>query len=463
MSNLTIRLRKAPPPARPAWRALALAALLPLASCDLGVTNPKSISDDSLDDPRVIPALVTGAAGQVAVATTGRSAGSTAGLYMAVALFTDELVHSGLNLGFRSLSDGVPSDETPDAEVRWANAQGARWTAERAISRIGALVPDSAANLDVATVTLWAGFANRMIGENFCNAVVDGGPALPPEEALKRAEAHFTSAIQIATAAGNDSLALAATGGRAQTRLLLKNWTGAVEDASKLPTEYVLDINHSPSTESWNTTVAFSFDGLRGEATVWGTPFAEWGRNRSDSVHLRTGDVRVSYDTPRDSLRQYYTGSDGRRPRWRQYKYDISGDDTDLVTGTEMRLIEAEAMLVAGDWQGAVARINEVRAHQNELIVLDAEDLPMVSAGSQAEAWLLLMKERGIETWLEGRRLGDLRRWTSMTGIPPVPFTVVRREATGQPAASDPRVPVTEVSSLCLPVSRTEKLTNPNF
>ena len=78
-----------------------------------------------------------------------------------------------------------------------------------------------------------------------------------------------------------------------------------------------------------------------------------------------------------------------------------------LAKGTEMRLIEAEARLRSGDVAGAIERINVVRAHHG---------LDPVNAGSTAEAWPLLMKERGLELWLEGRRLGDLRRWARRRG-----------------------------------------------
>ena len=443
-------------------RGAALVAVLATAGCDLGVTNPRTIADESLDDPRVIPAIAAGAIGQVAVATTGRGAGSSAGLYMGVALLTDELVHSGGSAGFRSLSDGTPADDTPDAEARWANVQSARWTAERAISRIGRLVPDSASNRHVATTSLWAGFANRMLGDNFCQVTFNGGPPRDPKEALKRAEEHFTRAIDIGRAARMDTLVTAALGGRAQTRMMLGNWQGAVADAGQVPIEFGFVIDHSPNTQSWNTIVAFGFDGTRGEATVWGTPFADWGVNFSLPAAQRRGDPRVEFDARTDTLQQYIKGNDDRRPRWRQLKYQVSGDNTPLVRGTEMRLIEAEAALVAGNWQAAVDKINQVRTLWNGFLE-DQFDLPMVSASGPTEAWHLLMKERGIEMWLEGRRLGDLRRWSTTPGVPTPPFTVVRKEAAGQPATEDPRVPVTQVPQLCLPVGRTERLTNPNF
>jgi hypothetical protein len=65
------------------------------------------------------------------------------------------------------------------------------------------------------------------------------------------------------------------------------------------------------------------------------------------------------------------------------------------------------------------------------------------TATTDLEAWTALKKERGIETWLEGRRLGDLRRWKALS----------RPGDVDQPAGFD----------VCYPISRGEKETNPNL
>ncbi len=68
------------------------------------------------------------------------------------------------------------------------------------------------------------------------------------------------------------------------------------------------------------------------------------------------------------------------------------------------------------------------------------------------EAWALLKRERGIDLWLEGRRLGDLRRW----------------QEDNTPGALDPREVVGEAShlqvqDLCFPISKAERDRNPNL
>ena len=59
-------------------------------------------------------------------------------------------------------------------------------------------------------------------------------------------------------------------------------------------------------------------------------------------------------------------------------------------------------MLVGGDWQGAMGKINALRM---------AAGVEPAMATNTAEAWTALKFERGVVLWLEGRRLGDFFRW----------------------------------------------------
>jgi hypothetical protein len=108
-----------------------------------------------------------------------------------------------------------------------------------------------------------------------------------------------------------------------------------------------------------------------------------------------------------------------------------------------MRLIEAEALLRNSDLAGAMTLINAVRTN--------AATTP-VTATTLEEGWRLLKRERGIELWLEARRLGDLRRW----------------KANNTPGALDPLEEVGAAShlakqDLCFPIGRSERETNPNL
>jgi hypothetical protein len=236
--------------------------------------------------------------------------------------------------------------------------------------------------------------------------------------------------------------------------MMLGKWAGAVTDAEQIPTDFVFLQIHNETAGVDNNFRWWGYE--RNETSVWGTPFAEWGLNLSDPAS--TGDPRVPYDIATKKDGSIEKGGDNRRPFYRQLKWDSYGDDIPVIQGTEMRLIEAEALLVDGQWGAAVAKINEVR---------DFHGLDPVAAASEAEAWTLLMRERGLELWLQGKRLPDLRRWAGTPGS--VEFEVVREENAGQPADTDPRRPVLETlvmdqqGDLCLQVSKNERNSNRNI
>jgi hypothetical protein len=98
-------------------------------------------------------------------------------------------------------------------------------------------------------------------------------------------------------------------------------------------------------------------------------------------------------------------------PCFQQQKYKTRDDDIRMASGPEMRLIEAEAMLRQNPaaWPQAMQIINALRTSY----LSDKTEKPLEpwSATSLEDAWTYLMRERSFETWLEGRRFADMRRW----------------------------------------------------
>ncbi len=445
-------------------RLMAFASIAGLAAivgaCSLDVDNPTMIQDEDLTTTDAIEALVAGAAGDFGAAMITPGGG---GLITAGAMLTDELVHNGTWIGLRGLSDGQSYDDWVESQSRWAEPSQARWVAEDAIERLSTIFENDGDNPEtqpeVAEVTMWAGFANKALGDHFCDAVIDGGPIQPISAFYERAESHFDVAITRANASGSPTLATASYAGRAHTRMMLGDWSGAVADAGQVPTSFVHYMFYSDGTDNTNDLYWWGY--LRDETTVWGTPFETLGTDLTAGI---PGDPRVTFDyIVEDGTIQ--NGGDARRPFYRQRKYQSYDDDIPLTKGTEMRLIEAEAALMNSDYNTAVQKINEVRTYNNATF---AYDLPMVSANNVEEAWTLLMTERGLELWLEGKRLPDIRRWAQTRGGN-IPFSVVREEARGQPASADPVRPVleTEVYTLegdiCIQVSKDERTSNKNI
>lgn len=472
---------------RSAGRLALAGAVLALGACDLHVNNPSTIGEDDLNDPAIFGAILLGAINDIGYAAISRGYGGT---FTIGALLTDEMVTSETRDGPLTMGLGSVRNDIQDAEWWWESTSSGRWEIEDAIRRIGGMVPDSASNPLLAEAAIWAGFANRISGDNFCDAVINGGPLEPYTRFFERAEGFFTSAIEIADRARTtlddteamDTLILAAYGGRAQTRLMLGDWAGAVADAGMVVDgeggegDPINDWLWRISTTANRVDNRFYLHSRTQGGTavgaryiVWGTPFLEWGVDWNDPG--TGGDPRVIYEVHTKDDGDVFIGPDGRRPWYSQRKYTDNGADIPLIKGTELRLIEAEARLLEGDIPGMVSKLNEVRTYRNATKPSDGpwndNPLEMLDAGDIAdldEAWAVLMKERGIELWLEGRRLPDLRRWAVTPGKDKVPFQVVRQPAPTVDYTQDEPVSVYDVSNeLCFEVSRDEIVSNPNI
>jgi hypothetical protein len=222
-----------------------------------------------------------------------------------------------------------------------------------------------------------------------CSAAINVGPELTPAQLFDEAKSRFDAAIIAATAANDAATLNLATLGRARTLLDLGNPGAAEVDAAKIPVGFVattsgdalnarrqnfvvLSINQS----SWST-VDPSFRGL----TINGAPDPRVAVTNTGRAGTATG-TQV----------------------WTVDKYPALGTLMPIARYAEAQLIVAEARVAANDVPGAVAAINAVRAAR--------AGLPAYSAAGQtiANVQAQIVEERRRELYLEGHRLGDLRR-----------------------------------------------------
>ncbi len=414
-------------------RGLALvgAALLGVAptACNFDVTNPGPVQAENLNDPGAFPSIIGGIKRAM---VDGLNYTALQGASVTRELFpTGQTGQFGIE-PFNSV--GYLNEDEQGAP--WSGGQQARWLAESAISRFDEVLGAEASSSDfVAQANLWAGYANRLLGENMCDAVIDGGPAMDPSEYLNRAKDQFSQAITVGGSAGDNTSVTAAYAGRAAVEVQLGDWTAAAADAAQVPTDFVFQLQFYNIGDDYqqNRIAWASMDQPYKAHSEWNTWYAEY--------YDDSGDPRVAYEFTND----VGTGAlecCGVIPWWPQQKYDRASP-MDLSTGTEMRLVEAEALLRDNQMGAAVDKINEVRAKAGT---------DPIAPASMDEAWALLKRERGIDLWLEGRRLGDLRRW----------------QEDNTPGALDPREVVGEAShlqvqDLCFPISKAERDRNPNL
>lgn len=380
---------------RAAWTTAAAAAALTISACDVQVTNPGPIQAEFLDNKTALAAIVNGAGRDLADALNWTA-------YTGAAI-SRELHPAGstgaFGISVQQQSGKLTIDEGGNY---WDQAQRARWTGEDAVRRTKVILgaADAAKSAQTAQALVWAGYANRHLGENFCDGIIDGGAKQPYTVYLDRAEANFTEAITVATAAGNAGLVSAATAGRAGVRLLKNNLAGAVADAAGIANTFAYRMSYFTTDLAQYNRIYWAAANQPYRAhTVWNTYYENYRKT--------TRDPRVPFDSSATQLLgDAAVGSLGRVRWYFQTKYPAITSAINLATGWEMRLIEAEAKLVANDVAGAMTLVNGRRV---------ALALAPWTAANATEAWTALKRERGIEMWLEGRRLGDLRRWAALS------------------------------------------------
>ena len=364
-------------------------------------------------------------------------------------------------------------------------AQQARWIAEEAIRRFDARGDVTQGMM--ANAYLAAGFANRVNGDLFCWGAINSGPLIPGRVYWEHAEEHFTKALSLASDAAGRNAALA---GRAQARLALEKWQAALDDAKLVPSDFVvwLELDYSRGGIADQRNHIYYANG--------GSSFRSFTFRFTwfNDYYLNTGDPRTPWrEFPQASDRNCVAalqGFGGSVPCTQQRKYLSENDDMKMVSGAEMRLVEAEAMLRLnpGSWQAAMAVINANRTRY----ISDKTQSPLTPwvANNLDDAWTFLMRERSIELWLEARRVTDLRRWEryirqygqyaadgqtvlELPATTPGTFDWPRYEdvmtdkitnifttnSRGRPALEDRSLP----RELCYNISDTERANNPNM
>lgn len=430
------------------WLSGALAASLVLVACDTDVTNPGPVQDDFLNEPEAQPAMVQG---------TLRALGDALNWIAYTNGAVAREIHPSGSTGSFGITVRQQQGELRDDEVNthWENAHRARSSGESTVARVEATETGWTDNSLRDQAYLYTAFAYRVLAESFCEAVFDGGSAQPNSVYADRAIQWFDRAAS----SGDSDIKMAALSGRASMKVWLGDWSGAVSDASQVPTTFSFDLDYQANGDdvqanrifvssknqpykahtAWTTWVGGDggqFEALGEQVDALGNVVAEGDPRVQWRLTEENGDAAIDCCGP--------------VPWWPQFKHAQDASPIELASGAEMRLIEAEDLLRNSDVAGAMAKINEVRARAGV-------GLPALTATTVDEARVILKAEYRSELWLEGRRLGQLWRW-NQTGFGTENDLHPLEQVSGSNTEGSHLV----TRDYCMPISLGEKQTNQN-
>lgn len=244
-----------------------------------------------------------------------------------------------------------------------------------------------------AQVSTFEGFAKVWLADLFCTLAFDGtGPELTSDEVYALAEDEFTKAIEADDA--DPTIRQAALVGRARVRLILGDDQGAVSDAEQVDPGFEWLAQYSTNSFAQQNMVNFR---------TW--QFGNWsvGPVFRDLTIDDTGTDDPRVDLAENPRPAFESSQDLFAPE----KAASPGSPLRIATGDEAQYVIAE---VEGG-QTAVDIINEVRERHGI-----SEDW-QPSGDDPDEIRDKLIEERRRTLFLDGVRMGDLRRYIEKYGL----------------------------------------------
>ncbi|MFL5576648.1 MAG: RagB/SusD family nutrient uptake outer membrane protein [Gemmatimonadaceae bacterium] len=449
-------------------RALACAALLGAATaCSdfLKVENPGAEPIDKIGDPAYATLLVNGA-----IREFQKMIGDVA-LYSGD--LSDEITAAHSNNSYRDLDRRVFDNSLDLVSLSYSPIQRARFAADTAATILMTQDGDKAgADPQVARLLALGGYSRVILGETFCEAPLKVSAPYKPDSLFRLAIVQFDSAITIATAAkaaGNlpasaDSILNLALVGAARAALNAGDKTKAIEYASKVAPGFDFRIPFAegipttpgyPINPFWNATGVPGTNGLATSNSSNGIAFS------SASLWYIAGptfqglnDQRMPITSARVSTMSTTAGlSTGFVPLRPKSFGGWTATGTPISPGSSMRIasyVEAQYIIheAEGGTAATLAFINGERAQYQP-----ASDGPSTAATPDA-ILAELRNQRRREFYLDGHRLGDLRRYKAQYGLDY--FTQGDYPNTANKTGS-------YGSATCMPVPVSEYNGNPNM
>lgn len=274
----------------------------------------------------------------------------------------------------------------------------------------------------------YAGYSLILLGEGMCTAAINLGPEVQPADLFNEAKLRFDKAVTAATTANDAATLNLALLGRARTLQNLGQIANAAVDAARVPATFIANM----TTDATNA---------RRQNFV----FVHTQQNRHSTVDPSFRTVTLN-SAPDPRVLVTNTNAPGTAPGttiWTANKYPALTTGIAIAKYAEAQLIVAEARLAANDIPGAAAAINAARNTRAGMPAYDP------TGQTAADVRAQIIEERRRELFLEGHRLGDVRRY--QLPLNPAPGTAY---TTGGG---------TYGTQNCFPLPDVERINNPNI
>ena len=424
----------------PSGRTLAwLMAALLSSGCSglLEVSSDNAIAESDLTgDERTIAMMADGVQGEFRREYAWLAAHG--------AMFTDEAIQGHPWAPWNAYdARAVPPDSPAYDGLSYQLLQRARGTADELIPRIETLVRDRApTSLPLARAYAYGGYSYILLADHLCEAPVNVSAPVPALQLYGVAAQRLERAVQIASAAqprpGSDELLHLARVGLARAALNAGDRPRAIAHASQVPAEFTAWVRYAPDAADWQVyNFLHWFAGYRvaGELDLALDPKM---RDLADRRIPFDGTPRRLGNGLRDGLLPYQPSS---YSEWSPGGTTMFGESTSIrfASGLEARYILAEA----GAFSSAALRafVDERRR---------AGGLgPFV--GNDAQLFAELLEQRFRDFFLDGHRIGDLRRYKRLYAIDL------------WPKGTMPGLTQQYGSQECWPIAASERASNPNI
>ena len=405
--------------------AISLASLagVGLVGCDLNVSNP-SVIDSSKFNPNA-DGLTLSLSAQTNL-FQGFQAAALNGGFISDELWTGAIHPQTLHLNSRNFvgTDDIKVAIFAPMSLALAN----NVNAVRALAAGSGAASDS----NYARVSMNAGYAFELMAEIMCASDVQKGPKLTDTQLLDSAVTHFTKAIAVGNAAGSTAIVQESLVGLARAYLQLGNYANATSTAGQVPRGFVAYELNSANPAYVGTLSNIMFTTQTNQQLV------------VPAMYRHLNDPRVGSDSNAAIGCPTTSGI----PCVVQTKYSSYGDPIRLASGLEALFIAAEAQLHATGTTGpALTLIASERSTNGQ---------PAYSGPTDTLSVLTeLLNQRAREFWMEGKKLGDIRR------NPSVNLTAILSDSVG--ATFNGPTGGTYGNDFCAPIPPEEINANPNL